>query len=43
VQVSHQLAVIIGGKLRQIGTPEELQSSPASDEVAAFLHAQAWD
>lgn len=43
VQVSHHLAVIIGGKLRQIGTPEDLQSSPASDEVAAFLHTQAWD
>jgi tungstate transport system ATP-binding protein len=43
VQVSHHLAVIIGGKLRQIGTPEDLQSSPASDEVQAFLHAQAWD
>ena len=43
VQVSHHLAVIIGGKLLQTGTPEELQSSPASEEVAAFLHAQAWD
>ena len=43
VQVSHHLAVIIGGKLLQIGTPEELQGSPASDEVAAFLHAQSWD
>jgi len=40
-QVSHHLAVIIGGKLRQIGTPEDLQNSPASDEVAAFLHAQS--
>lgn len=43
VQVSHHLAVIIGGKLRQIGTSEDLQNSPASDEVAAFLSAQAWD
>ncbi len=43
VQVSHHLAVIIGGKLMQIGTPEELQTSPACDEVAAFLSAQAWD
>ena len=42
-QVSHYLAVIIGGKLRQIGTPEDLQNSPASDEVAAFLQAQSWD
>jgi ABC-type sulfate/molybdate transport systems ATPase subunit len=42
-QVSHHLAVIIGGKLRQIGTPEDLQNSPASDEVAAFLRAQSRD
>jgi tungstate transport system ATP-binding protein len=42
-QVSHHLSVIIGGKLRQTGTPEELQNSPASDEVAAFLHAQSRD
>jgi tungstate transport system ATP-binding protein len=41
-QVSHHLAVIIGGKLRQLGTPEDLQNSPSSDEVAAFLSAQAW-
>jgi len=43
VQVSHHLAVIIGGKLRQTGTPEELQGSPASEEVATFLRAQSWD
>jgi tungstate transport system ATP-binding protein len=42
-QVSHHLAVIIGGKLLQTGTPEELQGSPASKEVAAFLRAQSWD
>ena len=43
VQVSHHLAVIIGGKLRQTGTVEELRNSPASDEVATFLRAQSWD
>lgn len=43
VQVSHHLAVIIGGKLLQTGTPEELQGSPASEEVATFLSAQSWD
>jgi tungstate transport system ATP-binding protein len=43
VQVSHHLAVIIGGKLRQIGTPEDLQNSPASEEVASFLRAQSRD
>jgi tungstate transport system ATP-binding protein len=42
-QVSHHLAVIIGGKLRQTGTVEELRNSPASGEVAAFLQAQSWD
>ncbi len=42
-QVSHHLAVIIGGKLRQTGTPEDLLNSPVSDEVAAFLRTQSRD
>lgn len=42
-QVSHHLAVIIGGKLRQTGTPEDLLNAPVSDEVAAFLRTQSRD
>ena len=42
-QVSNQLAVIIAGRLQQLGTPEELQKSPSNEEVATFLRAQSWD
>ena len=32
-----RLAVIMGGRLRQIGRPEEVFATPASEEIAAFV------
>ncbi|MDP3063492.1 MAG: TOBE domain-containing protein, partial [Chloroflexota bacterium] len=32
-----RLAVMMGGSIRQIGTPEEVFAAPASEEVAAFV------
>jgi tungstate transport system ATP-binding protein len=37
-KLSHRIAVIIGGVLRQVGTAEQIKSQPADDAVAAFLH-----
>ena len=37
-KLSHRIAVIIGGMLRQVGTAEEIKSNPADEAVAAFLH-----
>jgi tungstate transport system ATP-binding protein len=37
-QLSDRLAVIIGGRLRQAGTADEVFASPADDEVARFLN-----
>lgn len=37
-KLSHRIAVIIGGVLRQVGTAEEIKSNPADEWVAAFLH-----
>ena len=37
-KLSHRIAVIIGGVLRQVGTAEQIKSHPADQAVAAFLH-----
>ena len=37
-KVSHRIAVIVGGMLRQIGTAKQIKSKPADETVAAFLH-----
>jgi tungstate transport system ATP-binding protein len=37
-KVSHRIAVIAGGVLRQVGTAREIKSKPADEMVAAFLH-----
>jgi tungstate transport system ATP-binding protein len=36
-KLSHRIAVIIGGVLRQVGTVEEIKFNPADEAVAAFL------
>jgi tungstate transport system ATP-binding protein len=36
-KLSHRMAVIIEGVLRQVGTVEEIRSDPADEAVAAFL------
>jgi ABC-type proline/glycine betaine transport system ATPase subunit len=37
-KISHRIAVIVGGMLRQVGTAKQIKSSPADETVAAFLH-----
>ena len=37
-KLSHRIAVIIGGLLRQVGTVEEIKSNPADEAVASFLY-----
>jgi tungstate transport system ATP-binding protein len=37
-KLSHRMAVIIGGMLRQVGTAKQIKSKPADETVAAFLH-----
>ena len=37
--VAHRVAVLIGGKLRQVGTPEEVFNYPVDEEVAGFVEA----
>lgn len=37
-QFSGRMAIIIGNRLRQIGEPDEVFSSPADEEVARFLN-----
>ena len=37
-KVSHRIAVIVGGVLRQVGTAKQIKSRPADQTVAAFLH-----
>jgi tungstate transport system ATP-binding protein len=37
-KLSHRIAVIIGGMLRQVGTAKQIKSKPADEMVAAFLH-----
>jgi ABC-type sulfate/molybdate transport systems ATPase subunit len=37
-KLSHRIAVIVGGMLRQVGTAKQIKSRPADETVAAFLH-----
>lgn len=37
-KLSHRIAVIVGGMLRQVGTAQQIKSNPADETVAAFLH-----
>lgn len=37
-KLSHRIAVIAGGVLRQVGTARQIKSKPADETVAAFLH-----
>ncbi len=37
-KLSHRIAVMIGGMLRQVGTAQQIKSKPADETVAAFLH-----
>lgn len=36
-QVGQRVAVIVGGKLKQVGTPRQIKTNPADESVAAFL------
>lgn len=35
--VGQRVAVIVGGKLKQVGTPRQVKANPADETVAAFL------
>jgi ABC-type sugar transport system ATPase subunit len=37
-KVSHRIAVIVAGMLRQVGTAKQIKSKPADETVAAFLY-----
>jgi tungstate transport system ATP-binding protein len=36
-QVGQRVAVIVGGRLKQVGTPRQVKLHPADEDVAAFL------
>ena len=40
LQMADRIAVLIGGRIRQVGAPVEVFSSPASREVADFIGAE---
>ena len=37
-KLSHRIAVMVGGVLRQVGTVRQIKAKPADETVAAFLH-----
>jgi tungstate transport system ATP-binding protein len=37
-QLSGRMAIIVGNRLRQVGSPAEVFDSPADEEVAQFLN-----
>lgn len=37
-KLSHRIAVMVGGVLRQVGTAKQIKSGPADETVKAFLH-----
>ena len=37
-KLSHRIAVIVGGSLKQVGTVRQIKLHPADDTVATFLH-----
>jgi tungstate transport system ATP-binding protein len=36
-QLAHRIGVMVGGRLRQVGTARQIKAHPADDQVAAFL------
>lgn len=40
-QLSGRMAIVVGHRLRQVGSPQEVFSAPADDEVAKFLNHKA--
>ncbi len=36
-RLAHRVAIIVDGRLRQVGTPQQVKSHPADRDVAAFL------
>jgi ABC-type proline/glycine betaine transport system ATPase subunit len=36
-KLSHRIAVIVNGMLRQVGTAKQIKSQPADETVKAFL------
>jgi tungstate transport system ATP-binding protein len=38
-RLGHRVAVIAGGRLRQVGTARQIKARPADDDVAAFLQS----
>ncbi|HXQ36403.1 MAG TPA: ATP-binding cassette domain-containing protein, partial [Anaerolineales bacterium] len=36
-KLSHRIAVLVGGMLRQVGTAKQIKSKPADETVKAFL------
>ncbi|MBM3600994.1 MAG: ABC transporter ATP-binding protein [Alphaproteobacteria bacterium] len=44
LSMADRIALMIGGRIEQVGTPRELYDHPASRAVAAFVgHANLWD
>jgi tungstate transport system ATP-binding protein len=37
-KISHRVAVLVGGRLRQVGPVQQIKARPADEAVAAFLH-----
>ena len=37
-KLSHRIAVIVGGMLRQVGTVQQIKAHPSDEAVKAFLH-----
>lgn len=37
-KLSHRIAVMVGGVLRQVGTAKQIKSRPADETVKAFIH-----
>lgn len=37
-KMSHRVAVLVGGMLRQVGPAQQIKAKPADEAVAAFLH-----
>jgi tungstate transport system ATP-binding protein len=37
-RLAHRIGVIVGGKLRQVGTARQIKAHPADSDVAEFLH-----
>ena len=42
-RLASRIAVMQGGRLQQLGTPEELQSQPANEFVRSFFQSETID